>query len=56
MKTYIPEGYSSSLDLNETQAAIALIKRTFLGHTDLRFELKKSKCAIICGPGNRHER
>ncbi len=50
MKTYIPEGYSSSLDLYETQAAIALIKRTFQDTLTSVLSLKRVSAPLFVDP------
>ncbi len=51
MKTFIPKGYSSSLDLYETQSAIALIKRTFQDTLTSVLSLKRVSAPLFVDPG-----
>ncbi len=50
MKSFIPEGYSSALDLYDTQSAIALIKSTFQGTLESILCLKRISAPLFVDP------
>jgi aspartate--ammonia ligase len=50
--TYIPEGYSSKLDLYETQAAISLIKQTFTDDLSKAVKLKRVSAPLFVDPAS----
>lgn len=50
MKTFIPDGYRSSLDLYQTQNAISLIKRTFQDNLSTLLSLKRVSAPLFVDP------
>lgn len=50
MKTFIPDGYRSSLDLYQTQNAISLIKRTFQDNLSTILSLKRVSAPLFVDP------
>ena len=50
--THIPEGYSSKLDLYETQAAISLIKQTFTDDLSKAVNLKRVSAPLFVDPAS----
>ncbi|MBQ1466002.1 MAG: aspartate--ammonia ligase [Eubacteriaceae bacterium] len=50
MTTVIPEGYTSALDLYDTQSAIALIKSTFQGTLESILTLKRISAPLFVDP------
>lgn len=50
--TFIPEGYSSKLDLYETQAAISLIKQTFTDDLGKAVNLKRVSAPLFVDPAS----
>ena len=51
MKSFIPEGYRSCLDLYQTQNAISLIKRTFQDTLSTILSLKRVSAPLFVQPG-----
>lgn len=47
MSIYIPEGYTSSLDLYDTQSSISLIKKTFEGYLIQALNLKRVSAPLF---------
>ena len=51
MKSFIPEGYKSHLDLYQTQNAISLIKKTFQENLSILLKLKRVSAPLFVEPG-----
>ena len=51
MKSFIPEGYKSHLDLYQTQNAISLIKKTFQENLSIILKLKRVSAPLFVEPG-----
>ena len=52
MKTFLPEGYRSKLGLYDTQAAIELIKTTFLQSLSAMLRLKRVSAPLFVDPAD----